>query len=96
MEAASWVAQDDPDPKTLACYGLLARCWDAAGRRSEELWLRFVKDRPVSAVTIDFRSWCAQQAQARGKLAVLLIWDNASGHDSPIVAGGEVPAQSRH
>ena len=30
------VARDDPDPKALACYGLLARCWaepDAAGRR---------------------------------------------------------------
>src|SRR5437763_8112155 len=48
------VARDDPDPKALACYGLLARCWDAASRRSEELWLRFVEGRPVSAVTIDF------------------------------------------
>jgi hypothetical protein len=33
------VARDDPDPKALACYGLLARCWDATARRSEELWL---------------------------------------------------------
>jgi|SRR5438105_12469703 len=79
------VARDDPDPKALACYGLLARCWDAASRRSEELWLRFVAGRPVSAVTIDFLRWCAQQAQARGKRAVLLVWDNASWHDSQIV-----------
>src|SRR5919202_1258754 len=42
------VARDDPDPKALACYGLLARCWDATVRRSEEMWLRFVDGRPVS------------------------------------------------
>ena len=64
-------------------------CWPAAGRtrRSarEEMWLRFVDGRPVSAVTIDFLRWCAQQAQAQGKRAVLLVWDNASWHDSQIV-----------
>src|ERR687887_329334 len=48
------VARDDPDPKALACYGLLARSWDAQGQRTEELWLRFVAGRPVSAVTIAF------------------------------------------
>jgi transposase len=79
------VARDDPDPKALACYGLLARCWDAAQRRSEELWLRFVEGRPVSAVTIAFLAWCATRAQERGKRAVLLIWDNASWHESQIV-----------
>jgi hypothetical protein len=36
-------------------------------------------------VTIDFLTWCAQLAQARGKRAVLLVWDNASWHDSQIV-----------
>src|SRR5438093_2739491 len=79
------VARDDPDPKALACYGLLTRCWDTNHQRSEELWLRFVEGRPVSAVTIDFLRWCAQQAQARGKRAVLLVWDNASWHDSHLV-----------
>src|SRR5918911_5193082 len=79
------VARDDPAPKALACYGLLARCWDTAGQRHEDLWLRFVDGRPVSAVTIAFLRWCAQQAQARDKRAVLLIWDNASWHDSQIV-----------
>ena len=79
------VARDDPDPKALACYGLLARSWDTAGQRQEELWLRFVDGRPVSAVTIDFLLWCAARAQERGKQAVLLIWDNASWHDSQIV-----------
>jgi transposase len=79
------VARDDPDPKALACYGLLARCWDTAGQRHEDLWLRFVEGRPVSAVTIDFLLWSAARAQERGKRAVLLIWDNASWHDSQIV-----------
>jgi transposase len=79
------VARDDPDPKALACYGLLARAWDGQGQRTEELWLRFVEGRPVSAVTIDFLTWCAAQAQAQGKRAVLLVWDNASWHDSQIV-----------
>ena len=79
------LARDDPDPQALACYGLLARSWDAAQRRSEELWLRFVNGRPVSAVTIDFLRWCVAHAQARGQRAVLLVWDNASWHDSQIV-----------
>jgi len=79
------VARDDPDPKALACYGLLTRCWIDPTERREEMWLRFVDGRPVSAVTIDVLRWCAPQAQARGKRAVLLIWDNASWHDSQIV-----------
>jgi transposase len=78
------VARDDLDPKALACYGLLTRCWDTAPRR-EDLWLRFVEGRPVSAVTIAFLRGCAQRAQEHGKRAVLLIWDNASWHDSQIV-----------
>jgi len=79
------VARDDPDPQAVACYGLLTRSWDAARHRAEELWLRFGDGRPVSAVTIDFLTWCAAQAAARGKRAVLLVWDNASWHDSGIV-----------
>jgi transposase len=79
------VARDDPDPKAVACYGLLTRWWDAQGQRREALWQRFVAGRPVSAVTIDFLSWCATQAAAQGKRAVLLVWDNASWHESQIV-----------
>jgi len=79
------VARDDPDPKALACYGLLARSWDAGQCRGEEMWLRFVDGRPVSAVTIEFLAWCAAHAAARDKRAVLLVWDNASWHDSQIV-----------
>ncbi len=79
------VARADPDPKALACYGLLARSWRPDGQRHEEMWLRFVEGRPVSAVTIAFLAWCAEQAAALGKRAVVLIWDNASWHESQIV-----------
>ncbi|HWE63912.1 MAG TPA: IS630 family transposase [Chloroflexota bacterium] len=79
------VAAADPDPKALACYGLLARSWQEDGRRTEAMWLRFVDGRPVSAVTVDFLAWCAAQAAVLGKRAVLLIWDNASWHESQIV-----------
>ena len=79
------VARDDPAPKASACDGLLARSWEADRRRAEALWLRFVDGRPVSAVTIDVLAWCATQAAAQGKRAILLVWDNASWHDSQIV-----------
>jgi len=79
------VARDDPDPKALACYGLLARYRDEQHRWTEAMWLRFVDGRPVSAVTIDFLTWCVEQAAALGKQAVLLVWDNASWHESQIV-----------
>jgi hypothetical protein len=82
---AAHSTRDDPHPKALACYGLLVRCWAAPRQRSAEMWLRFVDGRPVSAVTMAFLQWCAQQAQAQGQHAVLLIWDNASWHDSQIV-----------
>jgi transposase len=79
------VPADDPDPKALACYGLLARSWQPDGQRRETMWLRFVEGRPVSAVTIAFLAWCAEAAAALGKRAVLLIWDNASWHESQLV-----------
>jgi hypothetical protein len=79
------VARDDPDPKAVACYGLLTRTWDAQGQRCDALWLRFVDGRPVSAVTLDFLTWCVARAAERGKRALLLVWDNASWHVSQIV-----------
>ena len=77
------VAKDDPDPKALACYGLLLRAdpirdEDAA----DQMWLRFVDGRPVSAVTIDYLDWCCRKLHAVGKEALLLIWDNAPWHVS--------------
>jgi hypothetical protein len=75
------VASDDPDPKALACYGLLVR----RGAEPEEVWLRFVTGRPVSAITTQFLDWCCEQLQERQVLAWLLVWDNASWHSSHAV-----------
>ena len=67
--------KDDPEPKALSCYGLYLP-------ELEETWLRFVDGRPVSAITTQFLEWCCQRLKARGKKALLLIWDNASWHKS--------------
>jgi len=72
------VANDDPDPKALACYGLLLRSADGPDR----MWLRFVDGRPVSAITTQFLDWCADRLAASGKTALLLVWDNAAWHRS--------------
>jgi hypothetical protein len=69
------VAKDDPDKKALACYGVLFPA-------TQEVWLRFLDGRPVSAVTTTFLQWCCEQAAAQGKRALLLVWDNASWHIS--------------
>jgi transposase len=74
------LATDDPDPKALACYGLLARWAGPDGARQERMWLRFVDGRPVSAVTTQFLAWCCARVAAAGKRALLLVWDNASWH----------------
>jgi len=76
---------DDPDRKALACYGLLVRSHDAVGRDLEQMWLRFVQDRPISAITIQFLDWCCAKAQALGKSVLVIIWDNASWHLSKAV-----------
>lgn len=73
------LAKDDPDPKALACYGLLVRANDHI---PEQMLLRFVSGRPVSAITPQFLAWCCQRLAAQGKTALVLIWDNASWHKS--------------
>jgi hypothetical protein len=76
------VAKDDPDPKALACYGLLLRADPTNPHASDQMWLRFVDGRPVSPVTIDYLDWCCRKLLAAGKEALLLIWDNAAWHCS--------------
>jgi transposase len=70
----------DPDPKALACYGL----WLPA---REQMLLRFVAGRPVSAVTCAFLAWAAGRLAADGVRVLVLIWDNASWHISREVRG---------
>ncbi len=71
--------KDDPEPKALACYGLLVR---HVPTQPEQLLLRFVERRPVSRETTAFLAWCSERLAAQGLTAVLLIWDNASWHIS--------------
>ena len=71
------VANDDPDGKALACYGLLVR---GTGAAPDEVWLRFVDGRPVSAITTQFLAWCCERLAVAGRTALLLVWDNASWH----------------
>ena len=78
----------DPDPKALACYGLLRD--DTA-----QMLLRFVEGRPVSQVTEDFLAWVCERLRAEGKQALLLIWDNASWHVSKRVRAW-IKAHNRH
>lgn len=74
--------RDDPEPKALACYGLLVR----SPFSGERIFLRFVDGRPVSAITIEYLSWCCQKLEAEGKKALLLVWDNAGWHVSHLVS----------
>lgn len=72
------VAKTDTDPKALACYGVFFPA-------SEQVWLRFLDGRPVSAATTVFLDWCCQEAAARGKRVLALVWDNATWHRSKAV-----------
>lgn len=67
--------KEDPDPKALVCYGLWLPQLD-------DLWLRFVLGRPVSAVTIDFLDWALWRLEKMDKTALFLVWDNATWHKS--------------
>lgn len=77
--------KDDPDPKALACYGLLVRDLATDGQPQDQVWLRFVDGRPVSAITTQFLAWSCQKLETAKKRALLLVWDNASWHISKAV-----------
>jgi transposase len=80
----SW-QKADPDPKALACYGVLWQEGTPDEPQRDQMWLRFVTGRPVSDISIQFLDWCCQRLAAQGKRSWLLIWDNASWHKSLIV-----------
>ena len=69
------VPKTDPDPKAVACYGILRADLN-------EVLVRFVDGRPVSHVTTAFLTWICEQLTAEGKKVLALIWDNASWHIS--------------
>src|SRR3954463_6560673 len=71
-------AKDDPQPKALACYGLLRTDQD-------RVLLRFVEGRPVSRITTEFLAWGASRLAEDGKRVWVLVWDNAAWHVSRAV-----------
>jgi len=77
--------KNDPDPKALACYGVLWQEGPPDDPVRDQMWLRFVAGRPVSAITTQFLDWCCQKLENQGKKNWLLIWDNASWHGSKMV-----------
>jgi transposase len=76
------LAKGDPEPKALACYGLLVRLVPTT---AEQVWLRFATGQPRSDLTIQFLAWCSERLQRLGQQALLLIWDNATWHTSQAV-----------
>jgi len=77
--------KDDPDPApdpVGGCYGLLVSCPAAPDTLPEQVWLRFVDGRPISAATTQYLAWCCEKLEKMGKQALLMIWDNASWHGS--------------
>lgn len=80
----SW-QKADPDPKALACYGVLWQRGPADQPLRDQMTLRFVDGRPVSAITTQFLDGCCAQLTRQGKTAWLLIWDNASWYYSKLV-----------
>jgi hypothetical protein len=55
--------KNDPDPKALACYGILWQQGTLEDPDRSQMWLRFVTGRPVSAITIQFLEWCCKGLQ---------------------------------
>ena len=75
-------SKEDTDPKALACYGVLLR---RRPESADQMFLRFVDGRPVSAVTLDFLRACCEELEAQAVPVLVLIWDNASWHKSQMV-----------
>jgi hypothetical protein len=80
------VEKTDPDPKTLACYGLLVRWAQPSGGWHEEAWLRFMDGRPVSALTAQYLAWRCAELQALGKQA--LLWSGTTPPGTSVVRSG--------
>jgi transposase len=67
------VADDDPDPVSFCCYGMLRN-------DSHHVMLRFVDGRPQGGFTAQFLAWLSEELQCEGKRRLIIIWDDASWH----------------
>jgi hypothetical protein len=84
---------DDADPTALACYGLLVR---AQPTRPEQLGLRCAVGQPVSGLTTQVLAWCCEHLAARGRRALLLMWDHSAGQLRPNTDDAERPGGAGH
>lgn len=75
-------SKDDPEPKALACYGLLVRWKNDQAQHKEKIWLRFVEGNPCSELTIRYLRWICSKAHRVGKRVLVIFWDHASWHIS--------------
>jgi transposase len=69
----------DPDPDAICCYGLLR---NDTGR----VIVRFVEDRPLGDITIQFLWWVCEVVAEEGKRVLIIVWDEASWHRSDAVS----------
>jgi len=72
----------DPDPKALACFGLLVRWQTDQAHSKEKIWLRFVAGNPCSHLTIQYLHWTCSKAHQLGKRVLVMFWDHAPWHIS--------------
>lgn len=74
--------KNDPDPKALACFGLLVRWQNDKAQIKEKVWLRFVEGNPCSDLTIKYLRWTCSKAHQSGKRVLVIFWDHAPWHIS--------------
>src|SRR5262249_53334936 len=52
---------------------------------THKVMLRFVEDRPLGDVTIQFLTWVCESVEAEGKRVLIVVWDEASWHRADAV-----------
>jgi transposase len=71
---------NDHDPDAICCYGILRN-------DTQKVMLRFVEDRPLGDVTIQFLAWVCGILLAEGKRVLIVVWDEPSWHKAEAVSG---------
>ncbi len=68
-------SKEDQEAMAVACYG-------AVEEGTGQVRLRFSPGQPNSGYTLEFLKYLLRVAEEKGKQALVVIWDNASGHKS--------------
>jgi transposase len=63
------------DMEAICCYGILRN-------DTRKVMLRFVEDRPLAEITIQFLDWLCWSVGREGKKKLIVVWDEASWHTS--------------